>query len=96
MGHPDRVIGDVDHGRVFNFVDRVPANVGHLSLLSDQHDVVALQKTHKPCQKMSFSFIFFNNLEIFGSVTAKSNASEKTFGRFVGQLLCFSQISPNQ
>lgn len=59
VGHSDRVIGDVDHDRVFNFVDRVPANVGHLSLLGDQHNVVALQKTHKPCPKNVFFIYFF-------------------------------------
>ena len=45
---PDRVNWDVDHAGVFYFVNGVTANVGHLSALGDQHNVVALQETHKP------------------------------------------------
>lgn len=50
VGNPDRVIGDVDHAGVFNFVDGVATNVSHLSALGDQHNVVPLKETYKPCQ----------------------------------------------
>lgn len=48
--NPDRIIGNVDHAGVFNFVNGVAADVGHLSTLGDQHNVVALEETHKTCQ----------------------------------------------
>ena len=47
MRDPDRVVWDVDHAGVFNFVDGVATDVGHLSALGDQHYVVALQEIHK-------------------------------------------------
>ena len=42
VGDPDRVVGDVDHAGVFYFVNGVTSNIGHLSALGDQHNVVAL------------------------------------------------------
>lgn len=49
--NPDRIIGNVDHAGVFNFVDGVAPDVGHPSTLGDQHNVVPLQETYKPCQE---------------------------------------------
>lgn len=51
MCDPDRVIGDVDHACVLNFVDGVATDVSHLSTLGDQHDVVPLEETYKPCEQ---------------------------------------------
>lgn len=52
---PDRVIGDVDHAGVLNFVDGVATDVSHLSTLGDQHDVVPLEETYKPCEQQKKS-----------------------------------------
>lgn len=51
MCNPDWVIGNVDHAGVFDFVDRVATDVGHLSTLGDQHNVVPFKETNKPCQR---------------------------------------------
>lgn len=51
MCNPDWIIGNVDHAGVFDFVDGVATDVGHLSTLGDEHDVVPLKKTNKPCQE---------------------------------------------
>lgn len=45
--YPDRVVGDVDHASVLNFVDGVATDVGYLSTLGDQHNVVSLKETYK-------------------------------------------------
>lgn len=60
----DRVIWDVDHGCVFNFVDIVSANVRHYSALGDKNDVIPLKKAHKPCNaiKNTFSHICLRNI----------------------------------
>lgn len=50
MCNPDWIIGNVDHAGVFDFVDRVATDVGHLSTLGNQHDVVPLKEANEPCQ----------------------------------------------
>ena len=50
MCDSNRVIGNVDHAGVFDFVDGVATDVSHLSPLGDQHDVVALEEAHETCQ----------------------------------------------
>lgn len=98
VGHPHWVVGDVDHGGVFNFVDRVPANIGHLSTLGDQHDVVALQKTHKPCQEMPFFIILFKQASKLRECWCKKQLfgikQNKPISLFYLWQICRSTIQP--
>lgn len=47
MCDSDRVIRDIDHVGVFDFIDGVTPDVGHLAALGDQNDIVAFQETDK-------------------------------------------------
>lgn len=55
---PDRIVGNVDHGGVFYFVDGVATDVGHLSAFGDQHNIVAFEESHKPCRERGKLFIW--------------------------------------
>ena len=51
MDVSDSVIGNVEHAGVLDLVNGVGSNHGHAPALGDQHNVIPLQETHKPCRR---------------------------------------------